>query len=224
VRARVWRRACARVRLIWSLRAFFARHAPELRFLPRPVRRFYVRAWLGGIWRVEPATFLAPASPRQVAALLEIAGRSVHVVELGTAGAMTAIALALAEPGRQVISYDPTAWPFREHSLNLVSPGVRARIELRQQAGEDGPRSDDPAAEVLFVDSSHTEPDTVASFEAWHRSLAPGAHVVFHDYENAEFPGVAAAVRRLGLAGSPRCGMFVWHAPGPDGSSARSAP
>ncbi len=210
----------ARVRLIWSLRPFFARHLPELRFLPPHVRRFYVRAWFGGIWRAEPATFVAPASPRQVAVLLEIADRSAHVVELGTAGAMTAIALALADPERLVISYDPTAWPFREHSLELISPDVRARIELRAQAGEAGPRPDDPAAEVLFVDSSHTEPDTVASFEAWRTSLAPGAHVVFHDYENAEFPGVAAAVRRLGLMGSPRCGMFVWRAPGPEGSSA----
>ena len=38
-------------------------------------------------------------------------------------------------------------------------------------------------------------------FHAWRPNLAEGAIVVFHDYGNPEFPGVAEAVQEIGLPG-----------------------
>ncbi len=130
-------------------------------------------------------------------------------MELGTGGALTAIALALGDHRRRVISYDTTAWPFREHYLQLVPPDVRSRIDLRQSAGRDaGPSLDDPAAQLLFIDSSHTEAETIASFNAWRHVTCARRDVVFHDYENADFPGVAAAIapaRALGCTLAAGC-------------------
>jgi tRNA G46 methylase TrmB len=82
--------------------------------LPQDVRRFYWRAWklrgkLGDEFSLGGAT-----KPRELLPLLRSAAGARNVVEIGTGTGWTAIALAVADPDRRVLSIDPVARPERE--------------------------------------------------------------------------------------------------------------
>ena len=135
-------------------------------------------------------------------------------MELGTGTAWTAIVLALADPQREVVTYDPTVRRERDLYLRLVFGAVRSRIRFVAEPGEAGAASGGPV-DLLFVDSSHGRDETIAEFEAWRPRLRPGAIVAFHDYGNPSYPGVAEAVGALGLEGEVKGSLFVWRAPSP---------
>jgi predicted O-methyltransferase YrrM len=177
--------------------------------LPPRVARFYLRALRTARRAGDQLSLDIVTRPRDLAALLRLARGRRRVAELGTASAWTSIALALDDPRRRVLSYDVVRRPERERYLALVPPDVRDRIELHDRPGGLGP-DPAPSVELVFIDSSHEEEETVASFEAWRRSLAPGGVICFHDYGDPSYPGVVAAVRRLGLKGEETGHMFVW--------------
>jgi predicted O-methyltransferase YrrM len=189
------------------------RLALSLRALPLPVARFFWRARRLAARSGDDFSLLSPARPAELAELLALARGRTAVVELGTGTAWSAISLALEDSGRRVISCDPIVRAEREAYLELAGAGVRARIELRAEADEAGPRPGDAPVELLFIDSSHERAPTVAAFRAWRSALAAGAIVVFHDHANPEYPGVREAVEDLELAGETRGSMFVWRAP-----------
>jgi predicted O-methyltransferase YrrM len=135
------------------------------------------------------------------------------VVELGTGTAWSAIALALENEARRVVSCDPCVRPEREAYLDLAPRAARERIELRRESDSAGSRPGDEPVELLFIDSSHEREPTVTAFRAWRDALAPGAVVVFHDHGNPHYPGVRQAVAELGLAGRESGSLFVWRAP-----------
>jgi predicted O-methyltransferase YrrM len=178
--------------------------------LPMRVARFHRDAHREAValrheWGVQSAT-----GRRDLAELLRLAGGRRHVVELGTGPAWTAIALALADPKRSVVTYDPVVHEHRERYLALA-PETAERIEFVRAPGTDA-RGE--GVELLFIDSTHEREPTLSEFRAWRSRLAPGAVVAFHDYGHPDFPGVAEAVSELGLDGERRGGMFVWRAPG----------
>ena len=182
--------------------------------LPPRVGWFYRRAVrparrAGHDWALEAAT-----GPADLAVLIELAREARTLVELGTGPAWTAIALALAEPGCRVVSYDPVVHDHRDEYLALAPPPVRERIDFVQAPGS-CPQLRPPAdpVDLLFIDSTHERAATVTEFEAWRPRLRAGAAVAFHDYGHPQFPGVAEAVGDLGLAGDVRGGMFIWRAP-----------
>lgn len=189
------------------------RLARSLRVLPGRVVLFYWRASRRARRDGDQFSLRSAARPRELAQLLELARSRTAVVELGTGTAWSAIALALDEPTRRVISCDPCVRPERARYLALAGPRVRDRIELREEADSAGPRLGDRPVQLLFIDSSHARAATVAAFGAWRDALEPGAVVVFHDYGHPEYPGVREAVADLDLSGSETGGVFVWHAP-----------
>jgi predicted O-methyltransferase YrrM len=159
---------------------------------------------LGHEWGLQAAT-----RSGDVAELLRLARGRRRVVELGTGPGWTALALALADPRRTVVSYDPVVHDHRDRYAALA-PQAAARVEWVTAPGVEA-RGE--GVELLFVDSTHEHESTLAEFRAWRPRLAPGAVVAFHDYGHADFPGVARAVQELGLEGERRGGMFVWVAP-----------
>jgi predicted O-methyltransferase YrrM len=197
------RRQVSTLRLILTL-------VPRLRGLPWRVTWFYLRAWTWALLHGDPGGIVGSARPEQIAALLELAAGRRHVVELGTGKAWTALALALAERDRKVISYDTIVWPTRDRYLGLVPPDVRGRVEFRVEEAEQGAAAGDPPVEVLFLDSSHELEETIKSFQAWSPFLSDGGTVAFHDYGNPDYPGVEQAVQQLALEGETLRGMFVW--------------
>jgi predicted O-methyltransferase YrrM len=189
------------------------RHALSLRALPRPVARFQWRAHRLARREGDQFSLISATRPADLAILLELAADRLRVVELGTATAWTAITLALADPAREVITYDPIEQALRGRYLALVGPEVRDRIRLVGAPGASGPRGPEPV-DLLYIDSMHTRADTVSEYHAWRPVLRPGAVVVFDDYAHPDYPGVREAVAELDLAGSARGTMFVHVVPG----------
>jgi predicted O-methyltransferase YrrM len=189
------------------------RHALSLRVLPPRVARFQWRAHRLARREGDQFSLISATRAADLAILLELAADRLLVVELGTATAWTAITLALADPAREVITYDPIEQALRDRYLALVGPQVRDRIRLVAAPGASGPRGPEPA-DLLYIDSTHTRADTVSEYHAWRPALRPGAVVVFDDYTHPDYPGVREAVAELDLAGSARGTMFVHVVPG----------
>ena len=188
------------------------RTLPLLR-LPLRVARFFFRARrlaarTGDDWSLASATH-----PESLVVLLRLARGRRRVVEIGTGTAWTTVSLALADPQRVVRSYDPVARPEREHYLELAGADARARIELVDEPGERPPRDPDWRPELVFIDGSHEQDLTMATFRLWRTLLAPGGIVAFHDRHNPLYPGVDDAIAELGLSGVDRGDIFVWRAP-----------
>jgi predicted O-methyltransferase YrrM len=185
-----------------------ARYA-QVRGLPPRVARFQLRALrlaqkLGDDFAWQSAT-----RPADVKAILKLAGGRKHVVELGTATGWTAAALVLADPVRQVTTFDPVVQEHRSAYLDLLPGAERERIRLLQMPGVEGPAYLEDLADFLFIDSTHEREGTIAEVRAWLPHLARDALIVLHDYGNPAFPGVAEAVAELGLEGDTKGGCFV---------------
>lgn len=177
--------------------------------MPLRVRWFLWRARrlarrLGHAWGLRAATGNA-----DVAQLLRLARGRRRVVELGTGPGWTAIALALDDPRRHVVTCDPVVHEYRADYVSLAG-GVAGRIEWVAAPGAEVAATRDEVVDLLFIDSTHDRGPTVEEFEAWRPHLASEAVVAFHDYGHPDFPGVAQAVEELGLEGERRGGMFVW--------------
>jgi predicted O-methyltransferase YrrM len=185
----------------------------SLRVLPPRVARFFWRAHRHARRSGDRFSLVSPVRPAELAELLALARDRRMVVELGTGTAWCAIALALQERTRRVVSCDPCQRGEREAYLDLAGLAVRERIDLRHESDSAGPRPGEEPVELLFIDSSHEREPTVAAFRAWRDALAQGAVVVFHDHANPDYPGVRQAVADLELSGRESGGLFVWRAP-----------
>jgi predicted O-methyltransferase YrrM len=183
-----------------------------LRVLPWRVARFYWRAWRHALRDDDRFSIASAARPAELAQLLALARARRVVVELGTGTAWSALALALDDRARTIVSYDPSVRRERDAYLALAGADARERIELRAEPDSAGPHAGDQPVELLFIDSEHERVPVLAAFAAWRDALAPRAVVAFHDYGHPDYPGVREAVRELGLSGDEVGGVFVWRA------------
>jgi predicted O-methyltransferase YrrM len=190
-----------------------ARRLPALAALPREVALFQWRAWRLAASSGDEFALVSATRPRDLAVLLAVARSARRVIELGTGSGWTAISLALAEPGRRVVSYDPEIRPLRESYLRLVAPEAQSRVHLVAARGDRGPVDDDDAVDLLYVDSAHDREGTIREIEAWRPVLKPDSIIVFDDYSHEGYPGVKEAVQALGLAGAQHGTLFVHRVP-----------
>jgi predicted O-methyltransferase YrrM len=179
-----------------------------LRVLPLRVAVFQWRAHRLAARTGDRFSAISPTRPHNLAVLLKAARGHRRVVELGTGTAWTAISLLLADPDRELTSFDPVQRPERDRYLDLVSPAVRRRLTLIGAPGAEVPPGQAPV-DLLYVDSSHERAPTIAEVEAWNPALAPGAVIVFDDFDHPDYPGVREAIAELGLDGQRRADMFV---------------
>jgi len=185
-----------------------ARWHAALLALPPKVAMFQARARRLA-WRHRDMFSLTSVTrPADLRTLLALARGRRRVVELGTATGWTAISLALADPGRTVVSYDVAHRPEPERYLRLAGAGARGRIRLEVRDAAEGP-ADRAPVDLLYIDSSHERAPTIAQVHAWRPVLGPGAVVIFDDYTHPDYPGVREAVDELGLAGERRGTLFV---------------
>jgi SAM-dependent methyltransferase len=187
-----------------------ARQAVALAQLPPKVIAFYLRALWIGRRSGDTVSLAIAARPRDLSELLGAARGARTVAEVGTGTGWTALALTMADPGRQVYSFDVSEHEQRARYLKLVGQEVRGRLHLSIRDGREGPPADLPELDFLFIDSSHELDETVTTFRLWSERLRPGGTAVFHDYADEQYPGVARAVAQLGLEGHERAGMFLW--------------
>ncbi len=169
---------------------------------------FQWRAWRLGSKLGDEFGPVSATRPPRLAALLSLAENRHYVVELGTAAGWTAISLLIADPRREVLSYDPFERRGPYLYLQLASPSVRNRLSLVLARGDEGRQVDRPV-DLLYIDTTHECADTIRELQAWRPALREGALVVFDDFTHPEFPGVREAVQQLGLDGEERDGLFV---------------
>jgi predicted O-methyltransferase YrrM len=179
-----------------------------LRVLPPKVAWFQWQAWRLAARMGDEFSPMSATRPRKLAVLLELAHGRQRVVELGTATGWTTISLVLADRTRCVTTYDPIERPARERYLKLVKPGVRDRVTFVHAAGDAGPQSGS-LVDLMYIDSSHNQEDTVREIEAWRGVLGDGALVVFDDFTHPDYPGIREAVQQLALQGEEHEGLFV---------------
>jgi predicted O-methyltransferase YrrM len=193
---------------------WLVRHAPQLRVLPARVALFHLRARIAALRAGDEFSLASATRAADVAILLKLAKGRHRVVELGTATAWTALSLALDDPNRTVITYDPIDRPERDRYLRLVSHRDRERVIFVSAPGATGPRDAEPV-DLLYIDSTHDREATIHELEAWRSVLGHDAIVVLDDYAHPGFPGVREEVQQLGLAGEQRGTMFVNRVQGP---------
>jgi predicted O-methyltransferase YrrM len=181
----------------------------QLVALPPEVAVFFARARRTAARRGDDWSLASATGPRSLAHVLREARGQRSFVEIGTGTGWAAIAAALAEPNRRVVTFDPIVRPEREWYLALAPESARRRIELVQGIGEKGPAAGERAG-FVFVDGSHERDRTIATFESWRDALAPGGAIAFHDWQNEAWPGVTEAIKALGLHGEVCGDVFVW--------------
>ncbi|MEN0012389.1 MAG: class I SAM-dependent methyltransferase [Solirubrobacteraceae bacterium] len=169
---------------------------------------FLVRARLRAKRTGDQFSVDASVRPEKLSTLLRHAKGRRHIVELGTGTAWATIALALDDPQRRIVSYDPFERD-RERYLSLVPAAVRDRITLIAEPGEVGPADGTAPVDLLFIDSSHLREPTVAEYTAWLPAMTPGGVIIFDDYGHHAWPGVAEAVTELGAQGTVEADLFV---------------
>lgn len=185
-----------------------ARWAAGVGVLPPRVALFQLRARRLAHRSQDMFSLTSVTRPSDLRVLLTLAHGRTRTVELGTATGWTAISLALADPRRQVISYDLVERPEPQRYLKLVGPSVRERIELVTGPGSRGPERG-RHFDLLYIDSSHEREQTIAEVLAWRPALVPGATIVFDDYPHPDYPGVREAISELGLDGEERGTLFI---------------
>ena len=137
--------------------------AVSLGKLPRPVALFWWRALRRAQAERDTWSIDVACRPAELRVLLDALGDARRVAEIGTAAAWTTSCIALAQPGREVHSWDVEAHPERERYLALLAPEDRARVHLYDRPGGLGP-ADPPPVDAVFIDSSHELEETVATF------------------------------------------------------------
>jgi predicted O-methyltransferase YrrM len=186
-----------------------ALQATSLAQLPRPVAAFWLRALRRAqathdTWSIDVA-----CRPAELRVLLDTLQGARRVAEIGTAAAWTTCCLTLAQPEREVHSWDVEAHPERERYLALLAAADRGRVHLHDRPGGLGP-AEPPPVDAVFIDSSHEYDETIATFRTWEPAVASGGIIAFHDWEDNAYPGVTQAVRDLALTGEARGHLFVW--------------
>ncbi len=189
------------------------RYAAQLRVLPARVAWFQWRARQTATRTGDRFSLASVTRPGNLAFLLRLAEGRRHVVELGTATAWTSISLALADPLREVVTYDPIEWGERERYLALVDDATRERVMLVPGPGSAGPVRDNLVVDLLYVDSSHARDETIEEVNVWRPTLRAGARIVFDDYDHPDYPGIREAIEALGLTGHARGTVFVHEVP-----------
>lgn len=86
---------------------------------------------------------------------------------------------------------------FQAFKAQLARAGVTDGVIVIRDASVHAAREWKRNIGLLYVDGSHTEVDVEADWRAWSPHLAPGAVVVFDDYDTKPNPGVKRVVDRI---------------------------
>jgi predicted O-methyltransferase YrrM len=178
--------------------------------MPWQVALFHARARRLATAIGDQFSLISATRPAKLAELLRLAAGRPYVVELGTATGWTAISLALSDPKRLVVTFDPIDRPERHRYLQLVPSSVSRRITFVASPGESGPLDHRPV-DLLYIDSSHERDESIREVHVWRPALSEASIIVFDDYDHPHYPGVKEAVEELRLSGENREGLFVVH-------------
>ncbi|MEA2256727.1 MAG: 1-O-methyltransferase [Solirubrobacteraceae bacterium] len=205
--------------------------------LPKALRRLApdrlrddvrLRSLLVGAGLIPPRTMHSDADAGVLRAVA--AGRR-RVVEIGVYEGSSAVALCeVLGPEAQLHLVDP----FGHHGWALpagwgATEGASRRVVQRARRRHDGPQITwhvdysarvaarwEGEVDLVFVDGDHSEDGVQADWDGWHRFVAPGGAVAFHDARLSQeggrgLPGPTAVVDRLFRGAAPLAGWRIAH-------------
>jgi predicted O-methyltransferase YrrM len=206
--------------------------------LPRALRRLTpdrvrddprVRALFVGAGLIPPRTMHSAA---EAALLRELARGRRRVVEIGVYEGSSAVVLCevlgpeaelhLVDPFGHHATALPAGWGATEAASRRVvaraarrhgGPRVRWHVDFSAEVAR---RWDRGPVDLLFVDGDHSEAGVASDWELWHRHVAPGGTVLFHDARAGRpggrgLPGPTAVVDRLFRGSGGPSGWAVTH-------------
>lgn len=168
----------------------------------------------------ELAGLVDPDGGRVLAELASCVPAGHAIVELGCfKGKSTAYLTAGSKAGNgaPVTAVDPWDTPGNETGrFGYAHPSTRqafeaqlrsvrlwSRVNAVQGFAQDVAKTwTGPPIALLFIDSDHRAKNVLGDWEAWAPHLAPGATVVFDDYDTPKNPGVKEVVDGLVAAGT----------------------
>jgi len=180
-----------------------------------------LRALAVGAGLIPPRTMHSAPERELLERLARDAGR---VVEIGVYEGSSAVALArVMGPAQELhlidpFGHHPTALPQGWGATERASRRVVARAARRNgpgvfwhpQLSHDVAPGWHETIDVLFIDGDHAEEAVARDWADWHRWVAPGGHVLFHDAREGRpdgrgLPGPTAVVDRTfrGPSGPP---------------------
>jgi predicted O-methyltransferase YrrM len=187
-----------------------------------------LRALAVGCGLIPPRTM---HSREDASVLLEAAREARRVVEIGVYEGSSAVVLCgelradaelhLVDPFGRHPDALPSGWGATEWATR------RAVARARRRRGPDAPLVHWHAclsaelaarwqgdADVVFIDGDHSESGCELDWSEWHRFVAPGGHVVFHDAradrpDGRGLPGPTAVVDRHFRAGGGTPGWEI---------------
>jgi hypothetical protein len=174
-------------------------------------RFFYLEAVGTAVRRNDRWTLDRVPPAEELAQLLEIATGSERVVEIGAQTGWTALALAVSDERRSVISFRrPGASQGPGRYAHLVDASVRARVGSREQRVERVPGAMPGPADLAHVDLSQPYADMYAALVAAGLIVRPGGLVVARGGRVLE---TRALIEELDLEATVVDGMVVGRVP-----------
>jgi hypothetical protein len=174
-------------------------------------RFFYLEAVGTAIRRNDRWTLDRVPPAEELAQLIEIASGSERVVEIGAQTGWTALALAVSEEKRSVISFRrPGASQGPGRYAHLVDASVRARVGSREHPVERVPRAMPGLADLAHVDLSPPYADMYSALIAAGLIVRPGGLVVVRGGRELE---TRALIEELDLEVSIVDGLVVGRTP-----------
>jgi hypothetical protein len=129
------------------------------------------------------------------------------IVEIGTAVGGTSVIFSNATKGSSVSIYTVDPHPSRRAANNLAGTGVSI-INLTSETFHQQWPSDRPI-DLLYIDGDHTFKGIFTDFTCWHKNVALGGRVVFHDYDPKQRGGIAHFAIRVFLETLARKNIFL---------------
>ncbi len=129
--------------------------------------------------------------------LIEYGRGATLAIDLGTYKGRSAI--LLAQRASRVLTFDRYESGEVRHSIEWTIHNIRNYPNIRAFTLDSRVAATlfkDRSIDLLFIDTDHGRESVLADYAAWKDKLAPGAHVLFHDY-CLVWPEVVQAVNEL---------------------------
>lgn len=121
--------------------------------------------------------------------------RNPIIINIGAAAGVSTLALLCARPDALIYSCetDPGAGEYS----SLARAGLDAARVIRLGESAQAGRDFEGEVDFIFVDGGHEVDQVMRDIDAWLPHLRAGGVIAFHDYNNANLPGVREAVDDL---------------------------
>jgi len=123
-----------------------------------------------------------------------------YFVELGTyLGKSTAFMATEIINSKKNIRFDAIEWwdyHYRKTKENLKNFSDKVNV-IKGDSRKIFTQYKDDSLDFVFIDTSHTEEDTLLELQGWYPKIKIGGVIAGHDFDHPGYPGVRIAVEKF---------------------------